>query len=473
MNLVVGNRLGSHFARLPLDKKAHIVCANALQIDWREVLPPQECSYIVGNPPFIGHQWRTAAQMAEMDLVWGADGRFGRLDYVACWHRKATEYMTNNPAIRTAFISTNSITQGEQVGILWSDLFQRGIKIHFAHRTFRWSNEGKGVAAVHCVIVGFGLLDIANKWIFDYDTPKSEPRAIKASNINAYLVDAPNIILPSRTAPPKGLPRLIKGSQPTDGGHLILTEVEKNDLLMAEPVARKWLRPYVGGEELINGTQRWCLWLKNIEPNELKSLPLVLKRVALVAESRRNSPTKSVRNFADTPTLFTQDRQPNSSYIAVPEVSSENRRFIPIGFLPSETITSNKLQIIEGGTIFHFAILNSTMYNAWMRTVCGRMKSDYSHSPAVYNNFPWPIPTDKQHTTIESAAQSVLNARQQFPDATLADLYDPLTMPPVLLKAHAALDKAVDTAYGYKGTNTDAGRVAFLFELYEGLTATR
>lgn len=471
MNAQVSEEFGKYFVRLPLKKSAHIVHANALRTDWNDVLPAAQCSYLMGNPPFIGHQWRKSEQMQDMETVWGTDGRFGRLDYVTCWYRKATDYMGENPTIQAAFVSTNSITQGEQVGVLWPDLLKRGVHIHFAHRTFQWMSEAKGKAAVHCVIIGFGLQEATSKTIFEYADIKGEPTAIAANNINPYLVDAPNVILPSRTDTPSGLPQLIKGSQPTDGGHLIFTEEEKNNLLATEPQAKKWLRPYIGGEELINGGQRWCLWLKGINPAELKSMPLVMQRVQAVAETRLKSPTKSVQEFAGKPALFTQDRQPDMDYLAVPEVSSENRRFIPIGFLSKKIIASNKLQIVAGGTFYHFGILCSTMHNSWMRAVAGRLKSDYSYSPAVYNNFPWPKPTDKQRDTIASAAQAVLDARAKFPTATLADLYDPLAMPPELSKAHQALDRAVDAAYGKKSFATEAERVAFLFERYQQLTS--
>ena len=529
MNLRVSEEFGLYFARIPLKTSPHIVHGNALTLDWNSVLPASRCSFVLGNPPFVGHQWRSAEQMADMERVWGTDGRFGRLDFVACWHKKATDYMRQasetvevlsteataqagqmpgahtlrflkSPptsaqptpsSVRCAFVSTNSITQGEQVGVLWSWLLAQGIHIHFAHRTFSWSNEARGKAAVHCVIIGFGLEDRPGKVIYEYDNIKGDPHAVPAVNINPYLVDAADVILPSRTLPPSGLPQLIKGSQPTDGGHLLFTESEKTDLLLAEPEAEKWLRPFVGGEELINGGRRWCLWLKGISPSELRAMPLVMKRVAAVAEVRRKSPTRSVREFADKPTLFTQDRQPECNYLGLPEVSSENRRFIPVAFLDSRVVVSNKVQVIQGGTVLHFGILSSTMHMAWVRTTCGRMKSDYSYSPAVYNNFPWPdlaanpkstqpeAKTERSHAAIETAAQAVLDARAKFQQgehpATLADLYDPLTMPPELLKAHQRLDAAVDKAYeacgGKKSYKSDAERVAFLFERYQQLTS--
>ncbi|MHB8914676.1 MAG: class I SAM-dependent DNA methyltransferase [Thiobacillus sp.] len=472
MNLRVSEEFGMYFARIPLKRTPHIHHGNALTTEWNEVLPAERASYVFGNPPFVGHQWRNAEQMTDMERIWGINGRFGRLDYVSCWYRKATDYMQGNPMITSAFVSTNSICQGEQVGTLWGYLLGQGAHIHFAHRTFQWSNEARGKAAVHCVIVGFALRESAEKTIFEYEDIRGEPHAVRAANINPYLVDAPDVILPSRTNTPLGLPQLIKGSQPTDGGHLILTDSEKNGLLATEPAVEKWVRLFIGGDELINGGRRWCLWLKGINPAELKAMPHVMKRVAAVAEQRRQSPTPSVREFAEQPTLFTQDRQPANEYLAVPEVSSETRRFIPIAFLSSKVIASNKLQIVEGATMFHFGILCSTMHNAWMRTVAGRLESRYSYAPSVYNNFPWPqSPTDAQRDKIETAAQAVLDARAQFPDATLADLYDPLSMPPVLVRAHQKLDAAVDKAYGKTRFKSDAERVAFLFERYQALTS--
>ncbi len=471
MNMKVSEEFGAYFVRIPLNHSATIVHANALRLDWGAVLPPEKCAYLLGNPPFVGHQWRSAEQMADMASVWGDGGRFGRLDFVTCWHHKAVQYMKHNPKVVTALVSTNSICQGEQVGTLWSWMLEHGVKIHFAHRTFMWTSEARGRAAVHCVIVGFSLADADEKVIFEYEDIKGEPHAIKARNINPYLVDAEDIILPSRTATPAGLPQLIKGSQPTDGGHLILSEQEAEALQAEEPTAAKWLKTYIGGEELINGGRRYCLWLKGISPKELKSMPAVMKRVAAVSQARLKSPTKSVQAFADKPTLFTQDRQPDKDYLGVPEVSSERRRFIPIAFLSADIIASNKVQIVEGATQYHFGMLCSTMHNAWVRTVAGRLKSDYSYSPAVYNNFPWPTPTEKQRTAIETTAQAVLEARAAHPDSSLADLYDPLTMPPDLVKAHQKLDAAVDASYGYKGGSTDAARVAFLFGLFQELTS--
>ncbi|KXS31503.1 MAG: DNA methyltransferase MmeI [Candidatus Gallionella acididurans] len=472
MNLEAAERFGTTRPTVPLVDSATIACGNSLRLNWHDVLPAEQCSYVLGNPPFVGHQWRSPEQMQDMDGIWGHEGRFGRLDYVTCWHHKAAAYMHANMEVKTALVSTNSICQGEQVGILWSYLLAQGVQIHFAHRAFQWSNEGKGVAAVHCVIVGFALNEPKQRTIFDYgDNIKGEPVAMPAHNINPYLVDAPNVILPSRTDTPPGLPQLIKGSQPTDGGHLILTDDEKAQLLAAEPQAEKWLRPFIGGEELINGGQRWCLWLKGISPTELKAMPHVMSRLENVRKWRLTSATKSVREWAARPSLFTQDRQPKADYLAVPRVSSERRLFIPIAYLSANIIAHEKLLVIEGATLYHFGILNSTMHNAWMRAVAGRLESRYSYAPAVYNNFPWPDTSEKHNASIETAAQAILDARALYPESSLADLYDPISMPPELVKAHAALDKAVDAAYSYKGSKDDAARVAFLFDRYQQLTS--
>jgi hypothetical protein len=473
MNQKLSEAFGQYFVRLPLKKSAKIVHANALRTDWNDVLPREKCSYVLGNPPFVGHQWRTDEQQADMALIWGEEGRFGRLDYVTAWYRKAADYIMGT-GIRCAFVSTNSICQGEQVGTLWGYLLNRGIKIHFAHRTFPWQSEARGKARVHVIIVGFAHFNTTQKRVYDYD---ADPDALQAvvsdcTNINPYLVAGSDMILPSRTAPPSGIPQMKKGSQPTDGGHLILSEQDRQMLLAGEPSAAQWIKPYIGGEELINGGNRWCLWLRDADPAQLRRCSAVMERVAKVRESRLKSPTRSVRECAEQPTLFTQDRQPSQPYIAVPEVSSERRRFIPIGFLPATVVGSNKLQMIVGGTIFHFGVLSSTMHMAWVRVVAGRLESRYSYAPSVYNNYPWPQnPTDKQKSAVEAKAQAVLDARAAFPGSSLADLYDPLTMPPKLAKAHAELDRAVDACYRDKPFHSDRERVEFLFELYEKLTA--
>jgi len=430
MNLRVSEEFGRYFVRLPLQKSATIVHGNALRTDWREIVKPEALSYILGNPPFGGKQYQSAEQKADMAAVFADVQGAGVLDFVAAWYRKSADYMAVNMKIKAAFVSTNSITQGEQVGVLWPDMLKRGVKLHFAHRTFQWSSEARGKAAVHCVIIGFALHDTEDKRIFDYETPQGEPHEIKAKNINPYLVDAPNIFLPNRTDSVFNAPEITKGSQPTDGGYLLLSDKEKVNLITHEPESKNWIRPFVGAEEFINNKPRWCLWLKEIQPTELKRLPMVLKRVENVKAVRLASPKKDTVKWSNFPNLFTEDRQPKNNYLLVPSVSSERRKYIPIGFMRPDTIASNLCLMIPDATLYHFGILSSAMHMAWVRSVCGRLKSDYRYSAGiVYNNFPWSqAMTDRQKQAIEDAAQAVLDARAKFPNASLADLYDPLTM---------------------------------------------
>ena len=471
MNTELSFAFGRYFVSLPLVHSAQILHANALRTDWAALLPPSDKVFVFGNPPFVGHQWRSESQQEDVALVWGKEGRFGRLDYVACWYRKAAEYLRGTTG-ECAFVSTNSIIQGEQVATLWSALLSLGIRINFAHRPFVWENEARGKAHVHCVIVGFGFVERAAKLLYDHSKEAADRHTavISCTNINPYLVQGPNLVLPSRTDPRDGFPQMKKGSQPTDGGFLILEEEEKVALLKSEPSSEQWLRKFIGGEELLSGKHRWCLWLKDASPEKLRQCPKVLERVEGVRNARLRSPTKSVQEFAKQPTLFTQDRQPSSAYLAVPEVSSENRHFIPIGFLGVEVVASNKLQIIPDATLYLFGVLTSTMHMAWMRIVAGRLESRYSYAPSVYNNFPWPEPSGAQKKAVELAAQSVLDARAEHPQATLADLYDPLAMPPNLAKAHATLDLAVDRCYRSEPFTIERERVEFLFALYEKLT---
>lgn len=472
MNMMVSNEFGQYFVRLPLKKSANIVHADALETNWENVVSKNELSFIIGNPPFIGHQWRSDEQKKGMGKVFGDAKRAGRLDYVAAWYLKAAQYIQNTK-IKVAFVSTNSIVQGEQTSILWEKLFkQYDIKIHFAHRTFKWNNEAKGNAGVHVVVVGFANFDTAKKSIFEYEDIKGEAHELKAKNINAYLVDAKDIFIVSRGKPIHQFPEMFKGSQPTDGGNLILTANEKADLVSKEPLSEKYIKPFWGADEFLYSRERYCLWLKDIEPNVLKNLRLVQSRVEQVKESRLKSPTPSVNDFAKYPTLFTQDRQPKTNYLALPEVSSENRNYVPIGFLTPDIICSNKLQIIPNASLYIFGILSSKIHNTWIKYVSGRLESRISYSPSVYNNYPFPEnPTDKQVKAIEVAAKKVLDVRKQFPNSSLADLYDPLTMPPALVKAHNELDKAVDLAYRPQAFTSEANRMEFLFGLYEKYTA--
>lgn len=484
MDHMMNNRLslefGPYYVRIPLKKSPHIVVGNALETDWSDVLPAAECTYLFGNPPFRGHQYRTASQQADMGRIWGRQGQVNRLDYVTCWFKKAVEYSAANKAIDVALVSTNSITQGEQCGILWPQIFGLGVSIHFAHRTFQWNSEARGKAAVHCVIIGLTWRDPKDRTIFEYDHVRGDPHASKVSRINGYLIDGPQYSVPARSQPPAGRLRMHKGSQPTDGArlkrpeggyithsNLILDEENREELLARDPNAAKWLRPYVGGDELISGEWRWCLWLKDADPAELRRSAAVQERLDRVRAGRLLSPTDSVKAYARYPTLFTQDRQPSEPYLAVPEVSSETREYIPMAVLQPDVIASNKLQIIVGAPRLYFGILTSAMHMGWMRTVAGRLESRYSYAPAVYNSFPWPELTPVKAQQIEALAQAVLDARGQFPHLTLEELYDPDSMPPVLRRAHEALDRAVDRLYRRSGFRFERERVEHLFELFE------
>ncbi len=491
MNMLVSEEFGQYFRRLPLIHSASIHCGNALQMDWNKVISAELVDYVLGNPPFVGKQFQNAEQKADMEKVFAGVKGAGVLDYVTAWYLKAVQYIrgderiaalldrmpgTQKPPrerVKVAFVSTNSITQGEQVGILWAELLRRGAKIHFAHRTFRWSNEARGMAAVHCVIIGWALHDADKKVIYDYPDLSSEPHAIITSNINPYLVDAADVVLQSRRVPICAVPEIIFGSMPNDGGNLLLSAEEKKELIRNEPESKRWLRPFVGAEEFLNSTPRWCLWLADISPVELRSLPLVTKRVEDVRKHRLASSRETTRNLADYPTLFGENRQPETKYLIIPSVSSERRSYVPIDFASKTTVASNLCLLVPKATIYDFGVLSTAMHMAWVRYVAGRMKSDYRYSnQIVYNNFPWPSdPTEKQRKTIEDAAQAVLDARAAYPDASLANLYDPVAMPPNLRKAHHALDKAVDAAYGKKTFSSDAERVAFLFELYHKYTS--
>ncbi|HQR61130.1 MAG TPA: DUF559 domain-containing protein, partial [Methylophilaceae bacterium] len=632
MNMRVSEEFGSYYARIPLKATPHIVHGNALWLDWAEVLVPERCAYVLGNPPFVGAKFMDDAQREDARLVFAGIDNAGLLDFVACWYVKAARYINTprptswgegpgvrgeplrrDPAIeeklktyarelrasatdaeqklwhllrdrrffdfkfrrqhpvagyildfycaeakfaieldggqhaqaeeydaqrthtlaqqgirllrfwnneflqnpegvletiatalqvrpspsiplpatqgegsriRCAFVSTNSITQGEQVGALWGWLLSQGVHIHFAHRTFSWSNEARGKAAVHCVIVGFGLQDVADKTIFEYEDIRGEAHAVRARNINPYLVDAPDMVLPRRSKPICNVPEIGIGNKPIDGGHYLFTPEEKAQFLLKEPTAAPYFRRWIGADEFINGYERWCLWLGDCPPHQLRAMPEAMKRVDMVRRFRlgegvntkgkkaEKAPPESTRKLAQTPTRFHVENIPFTPYLVLPEVSSERRAFIPIGYEQPETLSSNLVRILPDATLFHFGVLTSTMHNAWVRSVCGRLKSDFRYSISiVYNNYPWPEPDAKQKAAIEAAAQGVLDARAAHPNASLADLYDPLTMPPDLLKAHQTLDKAVDAAYGYKGGREDAARVAFLFGLYQKLTS--
>lgn len=451
---------------LPLKTNAHIVEGNALQMDWEDVVSKTQLNYIMGNPPFIGYTYQSTEQKADLQNTMAGIGK--NIDYVSGWYFKAAQLMQST-AIRTAFVSTNSITQGEQVAGVWKPMFERlGIHIDFAHRTFRWDSEANLKAHVHCVIVGFSVqMNPAEKLLF------TSKQVQHVQNISPYLIDAPTLFIESRNKPLCNVPEICKGSQPTDGGNLIVTEEDYNGFMKQAPASAKYIRRFLGADEFLNGKNRYCLWLDGISPKELQGMPLVLERVQLVRDFRLSSKKAATRKQADTPTLFTENRQPSEDFIAIPEVSSGTRRYIPMGFLHPDTICSNKLQILPGASIYHFGVLMSNVHMAWMRTVCGRLKSDYDYSAKiVYNNFPWPVPTEKQKAKIEQTAQAILDARALYPDCSLAVLYNEVTMPPELRKAHQVNDRAVMEAYGFWGKfNSESACVAELMKMYQQLAS--
>ena len=450
---------------LPLKTNAHIVEGNALRMDWNDVVPKEKLNYIMGNPPFVGLSLRTNNQQAEMATVFAGNDRAGRLDYVAAWYKKAAIY-TENTNIEIAFVSTNSICQGEQVPILWDDILNNHLMhINFAYRTFVWNSEAKDKAAVHCVIICISHKERAKKLLFDEENLK------KVKMINGYLVEAENVFIGLRGKAPLGLPKLVQGNKPWDGGYLILSSEEKEALIAQYPSASAFIRPYIGSFEFINRKSRFCLWLQGVAPSEYRNIPPIIKRLECVAETRKKTKTVAVQAQAETPMLFSQIRQPDSDYIMVPETSSASRRYIPIGFMRKDVIASNSTLIATNANLYMFGVLTSNVHMSWTRTVCGRLKSDYRYSPSVYNNFPWPTPTAEQKAQIEKTAQAILDARALYPDSSLADLYDPLTMPPELRKAHQANDRAVMQAYGMPIKETDeAACVAWLMRLYQEKT---
>ncbi len=521
MNMVISNEFGQYFARLPLKKAAKIVHGDALKVNWKTLkftdtltvyaeqlnfkvvsepiekygtlnvitkqsteinknaeFPPAkevekiDFDYILGNPPFIGSKIMTQPQrdavVKEFANIQGA----GILDYVTAWYIKAAKYIQGTKT-KVAFVSTNSIVQGEQTSILWGQMLNTyNIKIHFAHRTFKWSNEAKGNAAVYCVIVGFANYDTNNKSIFEYEDIKGEAHELKVKNINPYLVDAKDLLITKSSNPICKVPKMSFGNMPLDGGHLLLSDEDKDGFVLKEPKAEQFIKPLISAYEFLNGKNRWCLWLVDAQPNELKKMPAVLKRAELVKKFRLESKAPSTQKFASTPTLF-RDRNQPESFIVVPRVSSENRKYIPMGFFDKNSIVSDTCMAIPNGTLYHFGILMSTMHMAWVKNTCGRLKSDFRYSKdIVYNNFSWPEnPTAKQIKVIEEAAQKVLDTRVEFINSSLSDLYNSLTMPPALIKAHNELDKAVDLAYRPQAFTNEANRMVYLFELYEKYTA--
>lgn len=457
---------------LPLKSYANITEGNALQVDWASVVPKHELNYIMGNPPFVGYSLQSKAQKDDILSVYVDEkGKpyktAGKIDYVSGWYFKAAQLMQGT-AVRTAFVSTNSITQGEQVAGVWKPLYERfGIHIDFAHRTFRWDSEASIKAHVHCVIVGFS------------NEPNPAPKRIytteryqEVENINPYLLDAPNVFIDSRTNSICNVPQMVYGNKPTDGGFLFLSPEERDELLKREPGTEKFIRQIYGATEYINNKARYCLWLVGASPSELRKSPFIMERVEQVRQFRLNSTKAATQRSADTPTLFQEIRHPDGEYIIIPRHSSETRRYIPFGFVQPQIVVNDAVQIIPDAKIYHFGIMMSNVHMAWTRAVCGRIKSDYRYSKdVVYNNFPWPTPTDTQKTKIEQTAQAILDARARYPESSLADLYDELTMPPELRKAHQDNDRAVMQAYGFSVRDmTESVCVAELMRMYQSLT---
>ncbi|MBQ2972481.1 MAG: class I SAM-dependent DNA methyltransferase [Ruminococcus sp.] len=453
---------------LPLKSNAYIVEGNALRIDWEEVVDKTKLNYIMGNPPFVGARLMSKEQKEDLLSVFGKKWKnAGNMDYVSCWYKKATELM-HGTSIRSALVSTNSVSQGEQVATLWKTLFEMGVHIDFAHRTFRWDSEASLKAHVHCVIIGFSIAANSKpKLIFDGD------RHQNVENINAYLLDAPNVFILNRSKPICNVPKMDFGSMPNDGGYLSNYSTEqKNDVTKKYPESEKLFKKIVGAQEFINDRERWCLWLKGISPNVYIKIPPVYEAVVAVKELREHSSREATKKLATVPMLFGEIRQPETNYLLVPSTSSENRKYIPIGFMPPEVISNNANLIVPCASHYHLGIITSNVHMAWVRAVCGRLKSDYRYSvKIVYNNFPWPSPTDEQKAKIEQTAQAILDARALYPDCSLADLYDEVAMPPELRKAHQENDKAVMRAYGFDiKTMTESTCVAELMKMYQELT---
>ena len=531
MNVEAGTEFGEPMLRVPLKRSAHIRHGNALRIDWADFVPPTRLNYILGNPPFVGKQHQSDEQKEDMETVCAGMRGAGVLDYVTGWYIKAARYITTAPdsfagiasaasrdrkqfkdvkfggaatgygdlfadvdrvetlarrKVRCGFVSTNSITQGEQVAPLWSPMLRMGMHIQFAHRTFQWTNDAPGRAAVHCVIIGFGVDKPKRVPLADYETVQSEPVIADVSNINPYLVEAADVLIDKRRTPICPVPEIVFGSMPNDGGHLLLTTAERAELLAKEPQAEKWIRRFLGADEFINDLERWCLWLVDCPAVELKAMPEVMQRVRAVAQHRRASTRPATRALADRPHLFGEIRQPGGRYILLPAHSSERRSVIPIGFMPSEVIVGNANLCIPNADLYEFGVLTSRMHMAWVSHVCGRLESRYRYTnQIVYNNFPWPdltvaaalVHAKTARVAITGAAQAILDARARETGATLADFYNP-PMPAGLREAHRALDAAVDAAYALslpagskKRWKTDAERVAFLFVRYAALTS--
>ncbi len=473
MNMRVSEEFGQYFARLPLKKAAKIVHANSLQINWEDVVSKTELSYIIGNPPFLGKKEQNTQQKSDMKLVFNGVNGAGVLDYVSAWYLKAAKYILDTD-IKVAFVSTNSIAQGEQVGVLWNELYNKyKIKIHFAHRTFNWTNEAKGKAAVHVIIIGFGNNDIKNKAIYEYLDIKGEPHKKDVKNINPYLVEGKDLFISNRRNPLCDVQEISYGSFALDDGNYTISEEEYKEIIFSSPSTEQFLRPFIGGRELLRSINRYCVWLLDKNPSEIKKDKIILDKISKVKIWRENSNRLNTKKMASTPTIFAEIRQPSTNYLAFPTVSSENRNYIPIAYLSPDVIASNQLYTIPNTTLYDFGVLTSVMHMTWMRYVAGRLKSDYRYSSSVvYNNFPWPKnSSNKNIKKVEEKAQKILDIRAEFTKSSLSDLYNPLTMPPKLAKVHQELDKAVDLCYRPQAFTNETARIEYLFDLYNQYTA--
>ena len=522
MNMLISNEFGQYFARLPLKKSAKIVHGDALEVNWEtlkvvdeitlkadqlnfkvinepiseygtvnviakdakeiantEDFPPHYTKekilydYIIGNPPFIGSKIMSQFQRNQIIKEFNNSKGCGVLDYVSGWYLKAAKYIQGT-TIKVAFVSTNSVVQGEQTAILWGQMINKyGVKIHFAHRTFKWSNEAKGNAAVYCIIVGFANFETKNKVLFEYEDIKGEPQAIQVKNINPYLVDSKDIFIEKRRKPICNIPEISFGNMPNDGGNFFINENDIEEIKSIESKSIEYIKPFIGAQEFLNGQEKYCYWFENVNPKDWSLMPLALQKVKAVEKLRASSSREATRKLALFPSLFGEIRQPRTNYILIPRHSSENRKYIPFGYLSPDNIVGDTCLSIEHVTLYHFGVLQSSLHMSWVNAVCGRLESRYRYSnEIVYNNYPWPEnPSEKQIKTIEEKAQNVLDIRASFPNSSLADLYNPLTMPPALVKAHNELDKAVDAAYSKQAFTSEAKRMEFLFELYEKYTA--
>lgn len=459
------------FDFLPLKSNSNIHEGNALRMDWSEVLPAEKCSFICGNPPFVGSSLRTKEQTDDMGVIaFSGEKKWGKVDYCGAWHHSAALYSESNRGIRISFVSTNSLCQGEQVEPMWRSLFNRGISIDFAWKPFVWDSEANDKAHVHCVIVGFGFAGLTAKPKKLFDESSSSPELV--DNINGYLSPAPNVFVPARGKALDCFHRdIVQGCKPVDGGNLVIQKGEYDRFVEENPSLAKYLRPYIGSAEFLNGKDRWCLWLKGIPEQEIADNGELCRRLKLVSEMRMKSPTEEFRRFADRPMLFVQDRHIDSNQLLIPQVSSGRRYYAPVGFVTSDVIISNLAYSIPNATLYDFGLISSLMHNAWMRVICGRLKSDYRYAPVVYNSFSYPD-NDENRSAIEECAQAVLDARKAHASATLARLYDPDKMPADLLAAHKALDAAVEEAYGVDFDSNEEKIVAHLFKLYAQATAT-